>query len=137
MKPARSTAYLAWIRTQPCLVCGHTRWIEAAHTGLRGLGQKSSDYTAIPLCVAHHRTGRDSYHRLGARQFAQTHNLDIQGIVRRLNMRPSVRIEEGMFVAHLEGQQYRIGKVSDGIAVAIRNVRKTCGENRLAQRVAS
>src|SRR5579862_8878109 len=66
MKPARSAAYLAWIRTQPCLICGRTRWIEAAHTGLRGPAQKSSDYSAIPLCAAHHRTGRDSYHRLGA-----------------------------------------------------------------------
>ena len=135
MKPARSAA-LAWIRTQPCLVCGRTRWIEAAHTGLRGLGQKSSDYSAIPLCVAHHRTGRDSYHRLGVRQFAQTHNLDIPGIVRRLNMKPTVRIEGGMFVAYLEGQQYRLGKISNGIAPAIRNMRKVCGENRLAQQVA-
>jgi hypothetical protein len=137
MKPARSSAYLAWIRTQPCLVCGRTRWIEAAHTGLRGLGQKSSDFSAIPLCVAHHRTGRDSYHRLGARQFAQTHNLDIAAIVRRLNMKPKVRIEAGMFVAYLEGQPFRLGKISNGIAPAIRNMRKVCGENRLGQAVAS
>jgi len=26
------------IRTLPCVVCGRTQWIEAAHTGLRGLG---------------------------------------------------------------------------------------------------
>jgi hypothetical protein len=137
MKPARSAAYLAWIRTQPCVVCGRTGWIEAAHTGLRGLGQKSSDYSAIPLCAVHHRTGKDSYHRLGARQFAQTHNLDIPGIVQRLNMKPTVRIEGGTFVAYLEGQQFRLGKISDGIAPAIRNMRRVCGENRLAQAVAS
>jgi len=137
MKPARSAVYLAWIRTQPCVVCGRTRWIEAAHTGLRGLGQKSSDYSAIPLCAMHHRTGKDSYHRLGARQFAQTHNLDIHGMVRRLNMKPTVRIEGGMFVAHLEGQAYRVGRVSNGIAAAISNVRKACGENRLAPEVVS
>ena len=41
MKPQRSRSYLASIRTQPCLVCGSTRWIEAAHTGPHGLGQKS------------------------------------------------------------------------------------------------
>jgi hypothetical protein len=137
MKPPRSAAYLAWIRTQPCLVCGRTRWIEAAHTGLRGLGQKSSDTSAIPLCASHHRTGKDSYHRLGARQFAQTHNLDIAAIVRRLNMKPTVRIEAGLFVAYLEGQQFRLGKISNGIAPAIRNMRKVCGENRLGQAVAS
>src|SRR5579871_5804923 len=137
MKPARSAVYLAWIRTQPCVVCGRTQWIEAAHTGLRGLGQKSSDYSAIPLCAAHHRTGKDSYHRLGARQFAQTHNVDIPDIVRRLNMKPTVRIERGMFVAYLEGQQFRLGKISNGIAPAIRNMRKVCGENRLGQAVAS
>ena len=137
MKPARSSAYLAWIRTQPCVVCGRTRWIEAAHTGLRGLGQKSSDFSAIPLCGAHHRTAKDSYHRLGHRKFAQLHNLDIRDIVRRLSMKPMVRIEAGMFVAHLEGQQFKLGKISNGIAPAIRNLRKVCGENRLAQEVAS
>jgi hypothetical protein len=137
MKPARSAAYLAWIRTQPCVVCGRTRWIEAAHTGLRGLGQKSSDFSAIPLCEVHHRTGRDSYHRLGARRFSQVHNLDIQYIVGRLSLKPRVRIQGGMFVAHLEGQQYLLGKISNGIAPAIRNMRKVCGENRLAQEIAS
>jgi hypothetical protein len=137
MKPTRNPAYLAWIRTQPCVICGRTGWIEAAHTGLRGLGQKSSDTSAIPLCAKHHRTGKDSYHRLGARQFAQTHNLDIAAIVRRLNMKPTVRIEAGMFVAYLEGQQYRVGPVSNGIAPAIRNMRMVCGENRLSQAVAS
>jgi hypothetical protein len=74
---------------------------------------------------------------LGARQFAQTHNLDIQAIVRRLNMKPAVRIESGMFVAYLEGQQYRLGPISNGIAPAIRNMRRVCGENRLGQVVVS
>jgi hypothetical protein len=32
MKPQRSSRYLAWIRMQPCVVCGATRGIEAAHT---------------------------------------------------------------------------------------------------------
>ena len=137
MKPARNPTYLAWIRTQPCVVCGQARWIEAAHTGLRGLGQKSSDFSAIPLCEAHHRTGKDSYHRLGARKFAQLHDLDIPALVRRLNVKPIVRIEAGMFVAHLEGQQYTLGKISNGIAPALRTLRNTCGENRLAQEVAS
>jgi hypothetical protein len=52
-------------------------------------------------------------------------------------MKPKVRIEAGMFVAYLEGQPFRLGKISNGIAPAIRNMRKVCGENRLGQAVAS
>ena len=84
MKPTRDPRYLAWIRTLPCLVCGSMRGIEASHTGPHGLGQKSPDSSAIPLCAKHHRTGTDSYHRLGPRKFSQTHSLDIPAIVRRL-----------------------------------------------------
>jgi hypothetical protein len=57
--------------------------------------------------------------------------------VRRLKTKPTVRIEAGIVVAYLEGQQYRLGKISDGIAPAIRNMRKVCGENRLSQEAAS
>ena len=65
MKSPRNPRYLAWIRTQPCCVCGAKRGIEASHTGPHGIGQKSPDSSAIPLCAKHHRTGADSYHRLG------------------------------------------------------------------------
>jgi hypothetical protein len=51
MRPTRNLKYLAWIRTQPCLVCGRTGGIEAAHTGPHGVGQKSPDTSAIPLCA--------------------------------------------------------------------------------------
>jgi len=137
MKPARNSRYLAWIRTQPCLVCGSTRWIEAAHTGSHGLGQKSPDTSAVPLCVAHHRTGKDSYHRLGPRKFGDIHNLDLAAIVRRLNLRPMVRIQDGEFVAHLEGCQYKLGKSKSGIIAALRNLRRVCGEDRLSLQQAS
>jgi len=135
MKPTRSAKYLAWIRTQPCLVCRSTRWIEAAHTGPHGLGQKSPDTSAVPLCAAHHRTGKDSYHRLGPRKFAEVHNLDLAAIVQRLNRKPVVRIQNGEFVAHLEGCQYRLGETACGIAAAIRSLRNLCGEDRLALEV--
>ena len=137
MKPARNPRYLAWIRTQPCLVCGSTRWIEAAHTGSHGLGQKSPDTSAVPLCVAHHRTGKDSYHRLGPRKFGDIHNLDLAAIVRRLNLRPMVRIQDGEFVAHLEGCQYKLGKSKSGIIASLRNLRRVCGEDRLSLQQAS
>jgi len=133
MKPQRNSRYLAWIRTQPCVVCGATRGIEAAHTGPHGLGQKSPDPSAIPLCQKHHRTGKDSYHRLGSRRFSGLHKLDIPDIVWRLNLKPTIRVESGLFVGYLEDQQYVLGKTESGIAPAVRKMAKLCGEDRLSQ----
>ncbi len=132
MRPQRNHRYLAWIRTLPCLVCGARRGIEASHTGPHGLGQKSPDSSAIPLCAKHHRTGNDSYHRLGARRFAEIHDLDIPAIVRRLNTKPVIRIEAGVFVGYFEDEQFRLGPVRDGVAPAVRKMVRICGEDRLA-----
>ena len=132
MKPVRNPKYLAWIRTQPCLVCGSIRWIEAAHTGPHGLGQKSPDTSAVPLCAKHHRTGNDSYHRLGPRKFAEAHNLDLVAIVRRLNLKPVLRIEQGEFVGYLDGSAYRLGQTQMGLVCALRALRSICAEDRLA-----
>lgn len=131
MKSHRNSRYLAWIRTQPCVVCGVQRGIEASHTGPHGLGQKSPDTSAIPLCVRHHRTGNDSYHRLGPRRFAQVHNLDIPAIVRRLNAKPVIRVEAGAFVGYLEDQEYPLGPIGEGIGSAVRKVIRLCAEDRL------
>jgi hypothetical protein len=122
MKPVRNSAYLAWIRTLPCCVCRTTRWIEAAHTGPRGLGQKSSDTSAIPLCAKHHRTGNDSYHKLGPRRFAAVHGLDIAAIVARLSAKPSIRVESGAFVGRLRDEEYWLGATQDGLRKAIRRI---------------
>ena len=132
MKPPRNREYLAWIRTLPCVVCRSTRGIEASHTGPHGLGQKSSDYSAIPLCHKHHRTGSDSYHKLGPRRFCAVHGLDIRAIVGRLNMKPLVRLEAGSFVAHLEGERYVLGRISNGFASALQRMREVCGRERMA-----
>lgn len=137
MKPQRNPRYLAWIRTQPCVVCGTRRGIEAAHTGPHGLGQKSPDSSAIPLCIRHHRTGKDSYHRLGARKFAEVHQLDIPELVRRLNTKPVIRVEAGAFTGWLEGQQYWLGPVAEGIVPAVRKMVRLCTEDRLNQKAAS
>jgi hypothetical protein len=86
-QPDRDAAYLAWIRTLACAVCGKESGVEAAHTtalGSRGLSQKSSDYSAIPLCVWHHRGNADSYHAQGERKFAEMHGVDIGEWVSRL-----------------------------------------------------
>jgi hypothetical protein len=133
MKPKRDSRYLAWIRTLPCVVCGSTKGIEASHTGPRGLGQKSPDSSAIPLCAHHHRTGRDSYHKLGARRFAGLHGLDIPSLVRRLNLRPVIRIESGAFVGYLEDRQYLLGKTQAGVEFAVRKMVRICGEDRVDQ----
>ena len=128
--PVRNPKYLAWIRTLPCLVCGATRGIEASHTGPHGLGQKSPDTSAIPLCARHHRTGKDSYHKLGPRKFAELHDLDIPAVVVRLSLKPFIRVETGMFIGCLEDQQYLLGTTKDGIASAVRRMTRLCEEDR-------
>jgi hypothetical protein len=111
-------------------------WIDA---GDRSLSHRPSrawpevfDYSAIPLCGSHHRTGSDSYHRLGPRRFSEVHNLDIRAIVSRLNAKPMVRLEAGWFVAHLEGERYVLGKISNGFPPALRRMREACGRERMA-----
>jgi hypothetical protein len=134
-KPIRDRWYLAWIRTQPCCVSRcQAHYIEAAHVGPHGLGQKASDRSTIPLCIRHHRTGDDSYHRLGPRKFARVHNLDIADIVRRLNTKPTIRIEAGRFVARLEEQEYTLSRVESGIQLAVREALRICQDHQLAQR---
>ncbi len=122
MKPTRNLKYLAWIRTLPCLICERATGIEAAHTGPHGIAQKSADTSAIPLCARHHRTGRDSYHKLGARAFERHHRLDIRVVVARLNAKPTIRIESGSFVGHYLGEAYTLGPVRIGVAAVVRQV---------------
>ena len=92
--PQRCPEYLAWIRTLSCAVCsrvgGGSTVIEAAHTnalGPRGMSQKTTDFSAIPLCSAHHREDTDSYHQLGEEGFAREHRLDLAELVLALNDR--------------------------------------------------
>lgn len=83
-KQPRNFPYMRWIKTLPCAACGRMG-SEAAHTGPRGLGQKSSDESCIPLCADHHRTGRDAIHVLGPRRFEDIHGFVVVDLVRRLN----------------------------------------------------
>ncbi len=84
-KPERNPSYLRFIRTFPCVVCGGWRWIEAAHFGAHGMGQKASDLDTLPLCVRDHRTGLLSYHELGPVKFALAHRLDITDLIQFFN----------------------------------------------------
>jgi hypothetical protein len=83
--PERNPAYRRFIRKLPCCVCCKTRGIEAAHFGPHGTSQKSSDKYTLPLCHACHRTGNQSYHKLGPRQFAEVHELDVWALIAKLN----------------------------------------------------
>src|ERR1035441_6547045 len=122
MKPIRNPGYLRWIRTLPCSVCRTSRSIEAAHNGPHGMGQKSSDLSAIPLCARHHRTGDDSYHKLGPRRFAEVHQVNLQAIVARLSAKPVIRVESGAFVGRFGEEAYALGKTEDGLVRAIRKI---------------
>jgi hypothetical protein len=138
MKPQRNPRYLAWIRTQPCCVCGSRKAIEASHTGPHGIGQKSPDTSAIPLCAKHHRTAADSYHRLGPRKFSAQHNLDIPAIVRRLNLKPTIRIEAGWFVTYLEAKGACWGKDHPAApTVPTRRLRAAGGSRRARHSIAA
>jgi hypothetical protein len=119
VKSIRHPGYLRWIRTLPCSVCHTAREVEAAHTGPHGLSQKSS---AIPLCARHHRTGYDSYHRLGPRKFAEVHELNIRAIVSHLSAKPMIRVESGTFVGRFGNQEYALGSTEAGVARAIRRM---------------
>ena len=122
MQPARNPGYLQWIRSLPCCVCRTTRAVEAAHTGPRGLSQMSSDLSAIPLCRRHHRTGNDSYHKLGPRSFAEVHQMNVPAMVARLSAKLVIRVESGAFVGRFGDQEYELGSTGAGLARAIRRM---------------
>lgn len=48
--PARSAAFLRWLKTFPCVACGSTRWVDPAHFGPHGTSTKADDFDALPLC---------------------------------------------------------------------------------------
>ena len=85
-QPARSVQYRAWIRSLPCAVCGTSFGVEAAHTGPHGVQQKASDYSCIPLCHPHHRTGNDALDKIGHLAFEQRFGLEIAAIIETLQI---------------------------------------------------
>ena len=105
VKPVRDKKYIAWLRTQQCLVCRRfpsTAFpIEAAHSGNNGagMGQKATDLDALPLCGSCHRTGRCSYHSFGI----EAHWADFQGIDLALFRRELQRKYEAQTRQPLQG----------------------------------
>lgn len=102
----RDPDYLAYIRTQPCLLaiedpctCGgyldvvrKTYRIEAAHVRIRGAG--GGDDQVMPLCGTHHREA----HRIGHKSFAKRHrvNLALEARAYRQGYLAKVRFLETM-----------------------------------------
>lgn len=59
--PLRSEPYRRWVAAQPCAHCGRAGPSQAAHSDTgKGVGIKSCDSTAIPLCADGH--GRQGCH---------------------------------------------------------------------------
>ncbi|HEY2013861.1 MAG TPA: hypothetical protein VGH38_10195 [Bryobacteraceae bacterium] len=83
--PEQDAAFLRFVRSHPCSVCGTWRGVEACHTGPRGLSTRSDDRSAIPLCRRHHRTNSDSLHALGPLKFEERHRVSIRAIQAELN----------------------------------------------------
>jgi hypothetical protein len=66
--------HLAFVRTQPCCVCGSRRNVEAAHLRMAcpaigkestGMQQKPHDMWTTPLCNYHHLSGPIAQHKVG------------------------------------------------------------------------
>jgi hypothetical protein len=69
-----------------------------------------------------HRSGDDSYHKLGPRKFAEVHTLNIQAIVARLSTRPFIRVEFGAFVGRFGDREHELGTTAAGLARAVRRL---------------
>ena len=79
-KPIRDAEYRRFIKRLPCVACLKTWWIDPAHTGQHGTGQKSCDLKCIPLC----RRCHDLYDANPV-QFAERHKLDIPALIQQFN----------------------------------------------------
>src|ERR1700761_2541628 len=86
--------YKAWIRKQACVCCGTRRYVEAAHVGMRGMGQKCSDYETLPLCSAHHVQGPEAHHVLQKR-FWSHWKLDRLKLIAGFNRRYKTETAKG------------------------------------------
>jgi hypothetical protein len=60
-KRERAFEFMLFVKRLPCCACAIAPDskcngpVEADHAGRRGIGQKASDFTCIPLCSKHHR----------------------------------------------------------------------------------
>jgi hypothetical protein len=89
----RDEKYLDYIRSLPCCLCGNDVGVEAAHLRVgsinddkrdTGMGEKSSDRWALPLCARHHRL----QHSMNEREFWASYGLDPFALAMHFHARP-------------------------------------------------
>lgn len=84
---ARDAAFITWLHTQPCVVCGACLAygfdrIEAAHLESVRYGDVGN---AVSLCGSrHHREGKLSLHQLGRQKFEDHWGLSLAAVAARL-----------------------------------------------------
>ncbi len=133
-KPFRSEEHLAWVRSFPCLVPGCRRKPEAAHIGPHGHGQKASDLETVPLCDKHHRTDPYSLHAIGRARFEALHNIHLLDFARRLRRKPRLYVADGRYVARIDGEDFVLRPVQDGLRKAVETALTICRETRVLHR---
>jgi len=71
----KSKKYLDFVRRFPCCVCGFpdTQAHHIRFSHISGMGMKSPDTWAIPMCHTHHR----EIHDRGLRTFQKDYEIDI------------------------------------------------------------
>ena len=79
-KPLKDSQYLTFVRRFPCVSCGSSRRVEAAHIGPRGLKQRTSDFTALPICFTCHQDGAGALHKVGPEAFQRLQALDFAAL---------------------------------------------------------
>lgn len=78
VRPVRASHYLAFIRRHGCVGCrSWNRHVDAMHTGSRGMGQKASDFDALPGCRKCHR----ELHEMGAWGFQDKHKIEFATLI--------------------------------------------------------
>ena len=60
-KPMRSKAYLQWVASHGCLVCGGPAQAHHLRIGPRTMGKRQCDTRTVPLCPGHHKVLHESY----------------------------------------------------------------------------
>ena len=82
-KPIKSKKHLAFVRQQPCCICGRVG-VSAHHLigyygedgPISGKGMKAGDEWAVPLCYEHHQ-GQSGLHNNGNEQeFLKVYGVD-------------------------------------------------------------
>ena len=76
----RDEAYLEFIRTHPCCICGgyhEDGKVDAHHLQRSGVAVKGPDYSTIPLCRIHH----GEYHQIGQKRFEQRYLINLYVVV--------------------------------------------------------